>query len=165
MIDIEKPSSHSTQHTYFIEFDLNSSYIEADDTRNIIWINFTTPFHFRYHPAGAQDYTVVNVWESSQVYVGCKDYDHFSFKMDEYNGMESGYLDLLEAKLGRRFLALPNTGKNQSLITTYKVPIGLIADSPWVTYITLGVLAASCFALVIYIYKQKPVMVSKTKHD
>lgn len=134
---------------------MNSSYISHDDSHDILWINYTTPFHFRYQPAGDKEYTSVDVWEASQMYLSCKEYD--SYKMDEYNRMESGYIDLLEEKFNRRFLVVPNILSNNFIIGTYDVPTGLLEHRDMAIYVSLGIATAFCAVLVWHIMRQKSI--------
>lgn len=159
VIDIEKPSSESPQHTYFIRFFRNSSYISVDEAQETIWINFTTPYHFRYQPASSQEYTPVEVWEASQLYISCKGYKHFL--MDEYNRMESGYLELLEQKYGRKFVLISNTNNDDHIIAIYNIPSGEIENRDLVTYSTLAIGGTVCIILILIILNQKNISKSK----
>ena len=87
------------------------------------------------------------------MYLSCHGYE--SFKMDEYNRIESGYLDFLEEKFNRRFIVVPNSKNDNLIIATYNVPTGLASHGSMAAYISIGAAVISCLFLTYYILKQK----------
>jgi hypothetical protein len=152
MIDIEKPSTVSFQHVFFLKKKLNVSEIKKKESKLIINSAITYPIHFRYRrPSSKSLYKEARINGNPRIYMDClKNKEEFEKQLNKI----SFYDQMIAEYFSNDYLHLKN-GKGISNQIFVKVPTGNSNLLDVVLFITLGLTILAALYLSLLIVKKK----------